>query len=52
MADEDEVVLVPATSWWDVRAESGYHQINNRKAIWMSENLDRHRSLEVRRFAV
>jgi hypothetical protein len=35
-----------------VRAESGYHEIDSRKAIWMLENLDRHRSMELRSFAV
>jgi hypothetical protein len=52
LADEDEVVLVSSTTWCRVRAESGYHEIDTRKAIWMLENLDRHRAMEMRSFAV
>jgi LmbE family N-acetylglucosaminyl deacetylase len=33
-------------------AEGGYHEIDNPKAIWMLENLDRHRAMEMRSFAV
>jgi hypothetical protein len=50
MADEDGVVLVSSTTWCSVRAESGYHEIDSRKALWMLENLDRRRSTEVRSF--
>jgi hypothetical protein len=51
LADADEVVLVSSTAWCAVRAEGGYHEIDSRKAIWMLENLDRHRAMEVRSFA-
>jgi hypothetical protein len=50
MADADGVVLVSSTTWCSVRAEIGYHEIDSRKALWMLENLDRRRSMEVRSF--
>jgi hypothetical protein len=50
MADQDGVVLVSSTTWCSVRAEGGYHEIDSRKAIWILENLDRRRWLEMRRF--
>ena len=50
IADADEVVLVASTAWYRVRADSGYHEIDSRKAIWMLENLDRHRFMEARDF--
>jgi hypothetical protein len=50
MADEDGVILVSSTTWSGIRAEGGYRAIDSGKAIWMLENLDRHRWLEARGF--
>gem|GEM_PF-2484417 len=50
MANEDEVVLLSLSQWCSMRAESDYHEIDRRQALWMLENLDRHRWLEVRQF--
>jgi outer membrane protein OmpA-like peptidoglycan-associated protein len=50
VAGDDKVVLVSSIRWWPTRLESGYHETDNREALWMLEHLDRHRSLEVRRF--
>jgi hypothetical protein len=50
MVEPDEVVLVPAFRWHTERAESGYHEIDSRKALWMLENLGRHCWWQVRSF--
>jgi hypothetical protein len=49
--DEDEIILVSSIQWITMRGEGGYHETNSRNAIWMLQNLDRHRSMEVRSFA-
>jgi hypothetical protein len=50
MADKDTVVLVSSIRWIAMRTESGYHEVDSRKAIWLLESLDRYRRLEVRNF--
>ena len=50
MANEDEVVLVAAVRWHGMRAEGGYHEIDSRKALWLLENPDRQRRMEMRYF--
>jgi hypothetical protein len=55
MVAPDEVVLVTRTAWFRVRSEGEYHEIESRQAIGMAlrmlDNLDRHRSIELRHFA-
>ena len=50
MADEDGVILVSSTTWLGLRAEGDYHEIDTRKALWMLENLDHHRQMDIRAF--
>jgi hypothetical protein len=48
--DEDEVVVISWFEWQRVHAESGYHEIDSYRAIWMLTSLDRHRVMEARHF--
>jgi hypothetical protein len=50
MFDEDAVVLVASTTWLGLRAEGGYHEVDTRKALWMLENLDHRRQMDIRAF--
>jgi outer membrane protein OmpA-like peptidoglycan-associated protein len=48
--DEDEVVVISWFEWQRVHAESGYHEIDSHKAIWMLDSLDCHHLMEARHF--
>ena len=50
IADEDKVVLVSSIRWIALRAEGGYHEVASRKALWMLENLDHRRQMDIRAF--
>jgi hypothetical protein len=47
---DDEVVLVPALEWYDLRADGGYHQVEPEKAIWMLRGLSDYRLQYARGF--
>lgn len=48
--DENEVVVISWFEWQRVHAESGYHEIDSHKAIWMLTSLDCHHLMEARHF--
>lgn len=48
--DENEVVLVTSVDWSGLRAESEYHEIDAREAMWMLGALDRARLDDLRIF--
>jgi hypothetical protein len=48
--DEDEVVVISWFEWQRVHAESGYHEIDSYKALWMLNSLDCHHLMEARHF--
>jgi hypothetical protein len=50
MFDEDAVVLVASITWLGLRAEGGYHEVDTRKALWMLEDLDQRRQMDIRSF--
>jgi hypothetical protein len=51
MSSEDDVILIPLLRWPNERGDSGYEETNSGRAIWMLENLDRRRAVELRNFA-
>ena len=48
--EEDEVVVISWFEWQRVHAESGYHEIDSHRALWMLTSLDCHRLMEARHF--
>jgi hypothetical protein len=48
--DENEVVVISWFEWQRVHAESGYHEIDSYKALWMLNSLDCQRLMEARHF--
>jgi outer membrane protein OmpA-like peptidoglycan-associated protein len=48
--DEDEVVVISWFEWQRVHAESGYHEIDSHRALWMLTSLDCHHLMEARHF--
>ena len=50
LADEDEVVVISWFEWQRVHAESGYHEIDSYRALWMLNSLDCQRLMEARHF--
>jgi hypothetical protein len=47
---DDEVILVTALEWYDLRADGGYHQIDSGKAIWILRGLSDYRLHQARVF--